>query len=77
MPDPIDLLDRWQTKRVVVVGDLMLDRYAYGDAERLSPDAPVPVLQVRRTEDKPGGSANVAIMLRALKCEVSVGRRNW
>ncbi len=68
----IHLVDRWQTKKIVVAGDFMLDRYAYGDADRLSPDAPVPVLAVRRTEDKPGGSANVALCLAALDCAVMV-----
>lgn len=67
----IHLVDRWQPKRIVVAGDFMLDRYAYGDADRLSPDAPVPVLAVKRTEDKPGGSANVCLCLAALKCNVT------
>ncbi|MEM9416234.1 MAG: bifunctional heptose 7-phosphate kinase/heptose 1-phosphate adenyltransferase [Planctomycetota bacterium] len=67
----IHLVDRWQPKRIVVAGDFMLDRYAYGDADRLSPDAPVPVLAVKRTEDKPGGSANVGLCLAALQCEVT------
>lgn len=67
----IHLVDRWQTKKIVVAGDFMLDRYAYGDADRLSPDAPVPVLSVKRTEDKPGGSANVTLCLAALDCTVT------
>lgn len=67
----IHLVDRWQPKRIVVAGDFMLDRYAYGDADRLSPDAPVPVLSVKRTEDKPGGSANVTLCLAALNCTVT------
>lgn len=67
----INLLDHWTSKRVVVVGDFMLDRYFYGDAERLSPDAPVPVLSVRREEPMPGGAANVCRDLIALQCEVA------
>ncbi|MFI4860550.1 MAG: PfkB family carbohydrate kinase [Phycisphaerales bacterium JB063] len=67
----IHLVDRWQPRRIVVAGDFMLDRYAYGDADRLSPDAPVPVLAVKRTEDKPGGSANVGLCLAALQCSVT------
>ena len=66
----INLLDHWQTRRIVVVGDFMLDKYVYGDAERLSPDAPVPVLAVQREEDMPGGAANVCRDLRALRCQV-------
>ncbi len=47
----------------------MLDRYAFGHVDRLSPDAPVPVLDVKRTEDRPGGSANVCRDLVALRCD--------
>jgi D-beta-D-heptose 7-phosphate kinase/D-beta-D-heptose 1-phosphate adenosyltransferase len=70
-PALIDILDRWQPGRVVVVGDLMLDRYTYGQATRLSPDAPVPVLTIRESDDRPGGAANVCLALRALNCEVT------
>ncbi len=58
-------------RRVLLVGDLILDRYVYGDAERISPEAPVPVLRVVETHDAVGGSGNVAACLRALGCEVS------
>jgi len=68
--DLIHLIDGWRTKRITVVGDFMADRYVYGHAQRLSPDAPVPVLAQQRTELKPGGAANVALALRALRCEV-------
>lgn len=67
----IQLLDRWQSPRVMVVGDFMLDHYVYGNAERLSPDAPVPVLAAQRDETRAGGASNVAILLRALRCEVT------
>ena len=46
--------------RVLVVGDVMLDRYWYGDASRISPEAPVPVVLWQREEERPGGAANVA-----------------
>ena len=46
--------------RVTVVGDVMLDRYWYGGVERISPEAPVPVVAVGRVEERPGGAANVA-----------------
>jgi D-glycero-beta-D-manno-heptose-7-phosphate kinase len=46
--------------RLLVVGDVMLDRYWFGDVERISPEAPVPVVKVARTEERPGGAANVA-----------------
>ena len=72
MNELVALLDRWQTKRIAVVGDFMLDHYVYGNAERLSPDAPVPVLAVEsdRQQHMPGGAGNVCLMLRALQCEV-------
>lgn len=66
----IDCLDRWSPRRIVVAGDFMLDRITYGNADRLSPDAPVPVLAHQRQEDKPGGAANVCLALLALHCQV-------
>jgi D-beta-D-heptose 7-phosphate kinase/D-beta-D-heptose 1-phosphate adenosyltransferase len=59
-------LARWKPFTALVVGDFMLDQLVYGDAERLSADAPVPVLHVRRTEQTPGGAANVCMDLAAL-----------
>lgn len=61
----------WGRFRAVVLGDFMLDEHVYGAAERLSPDAPVPVLQVVNTEQRAGGAANVALCLRALGADVS------
>lgn len=58
-------------RRVLLVGDLILDRYVYGDAERISPEAPVPVIRVVERREAVGGSANVAACLRALGCEVT------
>jgi rfaE bifunctional protein kinase chain/domain len=52
--------------RVLVAGDVMLDRYWFGDVDRISPEAPVPVVLVRRTEERPGGAANVARNVTAL-----------
>lgn len=52
--------------RVLVVGDVMLDRYWFGDVSRISPEAPVPVVHVQRTEERPGGAANVARNVAAL-----------
>lgn len=54
----------------MLVGDLLLDRYVYGDAERVSPEAPVPVLRVVERREALGGAGNVAACLRALGCEV-------
>ena len=58
-------------RRVLLVGDLILDRYIYGDAERISPEAPVPVLRTVETREAVGGAANVAACLAALGCSVA------
>jgi len=58
--------------RVLVVGDIMLDRYWHGHAARISPEAPVPVVRVGNTEDRPGGAANVALNLAALGAAASL-----
>lgn len=60
------LLDAMRDVRVLVVGDLMLDRYLLGDVDRISPEAPVPVVMVAREEDTPGGAANVAANVAAI-----------
>ncbi len=56
----LQLIQRMKSSRVVVIGDIMLDRYLHGDTERLSPEAPVPVVTVRDRTAKLGGAANVA-----------------
>lgn len=58
--------------RVLVAGDLMLDRYWSGATRRISPEAPVPVVHVGTMEDRPGGAANVALNLAALGCRTLV-----
>jgi len=60
------LLEAMQGRRVVVVGDAMLDRYLVGDTERISPEAPVPVVRIVERREAPGGAANVAMNLAAL-----------
>ncbi|MEX2124415.1 MAG: bifunctional D-glycero-beta-D-manno-heptose-7-phosphate kinase/D-glycero-beta-D-manno-heptose 1-phosphate adenylyltransferase HldE [Woeseia sp.] len=52
--------------RVLVAGDVMLDRYLFGGTTRISPEAPVPVVHVRKSDDRPGGAANVAVNLASL-----------
>jgi len=58
--------------RVLVVGDVMLDRYWFGDVERISPEAPVPVVRIARTDERPGGAANVARNAAALGAQVTL-----
>ena len=52
--------------RVLIVGDVILDRYLYGDTARISPEAPVPVVHVKETEERPGGAGNVALNISKL-----------
>src|SRR3954468_13248295 len=61
-----DILDKFGGKRVLVVGDIMLDRYWWGDVSRISPEAPVPVVRLRRTSVAAGGAANVAANVAGL-----------
>jgi D-beta-D-heptose 7-phosphate kinase/D-beta-D-heptose 1-phosphate adenosyltransferase len=68
----IDILDRLAGRRAVVLGDFMLDRYLYGHADRLSPEAPVPVLHFQHEETRLGGAGHVAADLAALGLSVSV-----
>src|SRR5215210_3845993 len=68
----IELVERLAGRKVVLVGDLMLDKYVYGDAERLSPDAPVPVLCFRKEDARLGGAGRVAADLATLGCSVRV-----
>lgn len=62
-------LPRFDKARLLVVGDVMLDRYWHGDTSRISPEAPVPVVRVRKHREFPGGAGNVALNLAALGAE--------
>ena len=64
--------ERAALSRLLVVGDVMLDRYWFGDVERISPEALVPVVRIARTEERPGGAANVARNAAALGATVTL-----
>lgn len=72
-----ELLRGFGRPRILVAGDLLLDRYLWGKVERISPEGPIPILHVQREEERPGGAANVAKNLVALgadaACAGSVG----
>lgn len=70
MDSLLKALSQWQSFTALVVGDFMLDQLVYGDADRLSADAPVPILRVRRSENRAGGAANVCHDLIAMKARV-------
>ncbi|MBV9759133.1 MAG: D-glycero-beta-D-manno-heptose-7-phosphate kinase [Acidobacteriaceae bacterium] len=65
-----DLLKSFGSQRIAVVGDVMLDRYWMGDASRISPEAPVPIVLKQKTVCYPGGAGNVAVNLAALGASV-------
>ena len=60
------------SKRVLGVGESMLDRYWFGDAHRISPEAPVPIVRIQRCDERLGGAANVALNIRSLGINVSL-----
>src|SRR5690349_12020055 len=68
----IELVETLPKARIVLLGDLMLDRYIYANAERLSPEAPVPVLHYQNEEIRLGGAGSVANNLATLGAKVSV-----
>lgn len=65
-------LPDFSAARLLVVGDVMLDRYWFGEVSRISPEAPVPVVKVERSEERPGGAANVARNAAALGARVGL-----
>jgi len=65
-------LPKFNQARVLVIGDLMLDRYWHGDTSRISPEAPVPVVRVGDAEERAGGSGNVALNIAALGANIEV-----
>src|ERR1700684_1698227 len=62
----IGLLNGFHAGKVLVLGDVMLDRFVYGSVERISPEAPIPVVAVDRLLDMPGGAGNVARNIAAM-----------
>ena len=72
MPRSSTLVRQMRRGRVLVVGDVMLDRYWFGEVSRISPEAPVPVVKVDRVEERPGGAANVARNAAALGAKTAL-----
>lgn len=69
-PRLIEIVSAFKRQPVLLIGDLILDRYVYGDAERISPEAPVPVLRKHHDEDRVGGAGSVAANLSELGLDV-------
>jgi rfaE bifunctional protein kinase chain/domain len=72
MTATLPLPDRIASCRILVVGDVMLDRYWHGEVARISPEAPVPVVHIQREENRLGGAANVALNIRTLGARVTL-----
>lgn len=70
-PLPKQLPD-FEQGSVLVIGDVMLDRYWFGETARISPEAPIPVVNVKTTDNRPGGAANVALNIAALGSQVTL-----
>src|ERR1700684_163144 len=75
------LLHRFHSARVLVLGDVMLDRFVYGSVERISPEAPIPIMTVERSLDMPGGASDVARNVAAMGAWATlvgvVGEDSW
>ncbi len=66
MTDILNILENFKKLNVLIVGDVMIDRYLNGKVNRISPEAPVPVVELQKQEDRLGGAANVALNIKAL-----------
>jgi rfaE bifunctional protein kinase chain/domain len=64
------IIKKFRNKKILVVGDLMIDDYIWGKVTRISPEAPIPVVEVQKEESKPGGAANVILNLVSLGAKV-------
>lgn len=69
---PHDIIQQFAHKKIAVIGDIMLDRYVYGSVDRISPEAPIPIVMKRETQLVPGGAGNTAANVTALgaKCNL-------
>ncbi len=67
-----EIISSFQTRKILVVGDVMLDSYLWGSASRISPEAPVPVVDIDKRSHNPGGAGNVALNVRSLGAAVAI-----
>lgn len=65
-------IPKFQSAHILIVGDVMLDRYWHGVTSRISPEAPVPVVHVKQQQERPGGAGNVALNINALGAQVTL-----
>src|SRR5215212_9740996 len=67
-----ELFEKFVSLKVGIVGDVMLDTYMWGDVDRVSPEAPVPIVSLKKKEYRVGGAANVALNIRSLGAQAFV-----
>ena len=73
LPEKLEaLLKSFSTRRIIVLGDIMLDEYLWGKVQRISPEAPVPIIEIASTDHRLGGAANAALNLKMLGAEVEL-----
>ena len=66
------IVDNFKNKNIMVIGDIMLDSYLWGAANRISSEAPVPIIEVGSSNRNPGGAGNVALNLVKLGCRATI-----
>lgn len=69
---PKEIFKHFKNMKALVIGDLMIDAYIWGSVDRISPEAPVPIIDINKREDRLGGAANVALNLRALGAQTTM-----
>ena len=62
----LQLIDQLDKVKILCLGDVMLDKFVYGDVSRISPEAPVPIVNITKHENRLGGAANVALNLKSI-----------
>ena len=67
----INIINKIQNKKVLVIGDIMLDQYVFGSVERISPEAPIPIININNTKSSIGGAGNVLNNLNSLNIKTS------
>ena len=66
MIDKVQLFEDFKDLKVLIIGDVMIDRYLWGAVHRMSPEAPVPVVHLQQSDNRLGGAANVALNIKAM-----------
>ena len=78
----VDIFESFKNKKVLIVGDAMIDSYMWGEIKRISPEAPVPIVNINKYEKRLGGAANVALNVKSMGaqpilCSVIGNKKNY